>query len=142
MKDWEELADWYDIKQGDRGDLWHRTLIDPVLLRVIGSCRGKEVLDFGCGNGYLSRRLARRGASVTAVDASPRMIRNARGHDPRNSLGVKYLRSDATNLKGVPDAKFDLVFANMSLMDMADAEGAVPVKPPVAEASEDISSWR
>ena len=21
---WEHLADWYDAKQGDDGDLWHR----------------------------------------------------------------------------------------------------------------------
>jgi SAM-dependent methyltransferase len=125
LKDWDAIADWYDRKQGDRGDLWHRTLIDPVLSRVIGSCRGKDVLDLGCGNGYHSRRLAKRGAKVTAVDASPRMIRNAKAHDPKGRLGVKYILANANRLKGIPDSKFDLVFANMSLMDIADAEGAI-----------------
>ena len=125
MKDWEGLSDWYDGKQGETGDLWHRTLIDPVLLKVIGECRGKEVLDLGCGNGYLSRMLARRGARVTGVDASLRMIRNAKAHDPDDSLKVRYIQSDAGKLRRIPDAKFDLVFANMSLMDMADAESAI-----------------
>lgn len=125
MKDWEALSDWYDRKQGDGGDLWHRALIDPALMKVIGGCRGKEVLDLGCGNGYISRRLAKGGARVTAIDSSPRMIRNARAHDPRNSLGVRYILADAGRLRGVPGERFDLVFANMSLMDIEDAEGAI-----------------
>jgi ubiquinone/menaquinone biosynthesis C-methylase UbiE len=125
MKDWEELADWYDRKQGDSGDLWHRALIDPTLLKVVGKCRGKEVMDLGCGNGYLSRRLARGGAKVTAVDWSPQMIMNARAHDPKGSLGIRYVRSDAGKLNGIPNARFDLVFANMSLDDIKDAEDAV-----------------
>jgi len=120
---WEELSDWYDQKQGETGDLWHRTLIDPALLRIIGDCRGKDVLDLGCGNGYLSRRFARRGARVIAVDMSPSMIKNAKARDTGSD--VRYLCSDADRLKGVPSAKFDVVFANMSLMDMKDAEGAL-----------------
>jgi ubiquinone/menaquinone biosynthesis C-methylase UbiE len=125
LSDWEELSDWYDRKQGDTGDLWHRELIDPGLLRVLGDCRGKDVLDLGCGNGYLARRLARSGARVTAVDSSPRMIANAQAHDPTNSLKVKYVHSNARKLDGITDASFDLVFANMSLMDIEDAEGAI-----------------
>ena len=125
MRDWEELANWYDKKQGETGDLWHRALIDPMMLKVVGNSRGKEVLDLGCGNGYLSRRLARRGASVTAVDASLRMIRNAKRHDLKNSAKVNYIRSDASRLKGIGSGRFDLVVANMSLMDIADAEGAI-----------------
>ncbi|MDG6939970.1 MAG: class I SAM-dependent methyltransferase [Nitrososphaerota archaeon] len=124
-EDWEDLSDWYDKKQGESGDLWHRALIDPVLLKLIGDCKGSEVLDLGCGNGYLARRLARTGARVTAVDSSSRMIRNARAHDPEDALKVRYVHSDASRLVGVEDASFDLVFANMSLMDIEDAGGAV-----------------
>jgi len=125
MKDWEELADWYDRKQGEVGDLWHRTIIDPTLIRVIGECGGKDVLDLGCGNGYLSRRLARAGARVTAVDRSRAMIANAKKHDPDGSLGIRYVHSDAGRLKGVRSSEFDLVFANMSLMDIKNADGAI-----------------
>jgi len=122
---WEDLSDWYDKKQGESGDLWHRALIDPVLQRLVGDCRGKEILDLGCGNGYLARRFAREGARVTAVDSSLRMIKNAQAHDPGNTLKISYIHSDANRLDMIPDASFDLVFANMSLMDIEDAEGAV-----------------
>jgi len=125
LNEWESLADWYDRKQGDGGDLWHRALIDPVLLRLVGNCRGKRVLDLGCGNGYLSRLLARRGANVTAVDSSRRMVKNARARDPENSLRIDYLVRDAAALRGLRDSSFDLVFANMSLMDIEDGERAI-----------------
>lgn len=125
LNDWEDLSDWYDGRQGETGDLWHRELIDPVLLRIIGDCRGKDILDLGCGNGYLARKLARGGARVTAVDSSQRMIANAQKHDPNNTLKIKYLHSDAGELHGIDEASFDLVFANMSLMDIEDTESAI-----------------
>ncbi len=125
MEGWESLADWYDNKEGDGGDLWHRALIDPVLIRAVGDCDGKAILDLGCGNGYLSRAFARRGARVTAVDSSPRMVGNAKARDPGNSLKINYIISDAARLKSVDDDSFDLVFANMSLMNIEDGEGAI-----------------
>jgi ubiquinone/menaquinone biosynthesis C-methylase UbiE len=125
MSDWEDLSNWYDKRQGETGDLWHRTLIDPVLLRLVGNCRDKAVLDLGCGNGYLSRRLARNGAHVIAVDSSSRMIKNARAHDPKDSLKIRYLHSNANRVGEIADACIDLVFANMSLMDIKNAGGAV-----------------
>lgn len=125
MKEWENISDWWDKKQGDVGDLWHRNLILPALISVIGNCRDKDVLDLGCGNGYISRMLARKGARVTAIDSSPRMIRNAKSHDPDDSLKIAHLLSDATRLK-FGDETYDLVFANMSLMDMKNCEDAIP----------------
>ena len=65
---WDQITYWWDEKQGDEGDLWHRALLDPPLLRLAGDVRGLHVLDLACGNGYLSRRFAREGAIVT-IDA-------------------------------------------------------------------------
>lgn len=125
LKDWEDLSDWYDKKQDESGDLWHRALIDPVLLKLIGDCKCKKILDLGCGNGYLARRFAREGARVTAIDSSLKMIKNAQAHDPANSLKIIYVHTDANQLSMITNASIDLVFANMSLMDIEDAEGAI-----------------
>ena len=64
---WDDMAAWLDEKHGDTGDLWHRALIDPVLLTLVGDVNGLQVLEVACGNGYLSRRLARMGAQVTSI---------------------------------------------------------------------------
>ncbi len=122
---WESLAAWYDRKQGDTGDLWHRSLIDPTFLRVVGEVRGLRVLDLACGNGYLARRYARAGADVVGVDASEPIIRRARAREAREPLGIVYHVCDAAHLKPFRDASFDLVASNMALMDIEDARGAI-----------------
>lgn len=38
---WEEMAAWWDERQGNEGDLWHRTLIGPTLFRVLGCVEGQ-----------------------------------------------------------------------------------------------------
>ncbi|MFQ5838925.1 MAG: class I SAM-dependent methyltransferase [Thermoplasmata archaeon] len=125
IKDWGQMAAWYDEKQGDEGDFWHRTLIDPTLLRVIGTVEGQHVLDLACGNGYISRKLARLGARVTGVDASAPIIERARARESEEPLGIAYHVADAAHLEMLEDGTFDLVVCNMALMDIADAEGAI-----------------
>lgn len=122
---WEEIADWYDEKQGDEGDLWHRSLIDPTFLRVVGDVRGLRVLDLACGNGYLARRYARAGARVTGIDASAPILKRARARETQDPLGIVYHVCDAARLEPLEDASFDLVASNMALMDIEGAEGAI-----------------
>ncbi len=122
---WEQLAEWYDEKQGEVGDLWHRTLIDPTFLHVVGEVRGLRLLDLACGNGYLSRRFARAGARVVGVDASRPIIERAKGREAQEHLGIRYLAADATRHLPLAPGSFDVVASNMALMDIENAEGAI-----------------
>jgi ubiquinone/menaquinone biosynthesis C-methylase UbiE len=123
---WDRMAAWRDERSGEQGDLWHRALIDPSLLRVVGNVRGLRILEVACGNGYLARRFARAGAaSVDAIDRSAPTIARARARERNDPAGVRFRRADASRLRGFADAAFDLVVANMALMDIEDAEGTV-----------------
>lgn len=117
---------WYDEKQGDTGDPWHRTLIDPGLFARIGPIApGTRVLDLGCGNGYISRRLARLGATVIGIDRSAELIAAARAREASHPLGVTYHQTDASDLSVLAEHRFDLAVANMALIDFEDASGAL-----------------
>jgi ubiquinone/menaquinone biosynthesis C-methylase UbiE len=119
------MAEWWDEKLGDEGDLWHRTLIDPPLLQLVGDVAGLRLLDLACGNGYLSRRFARQGAAVTGVDTNAAIIERARLREAREPLGITYQVADAALLGPLADGTFDLVVCNMALMDIEDAAAAL-----------------
>lgn len=81
--------------------------------------RNKNVLDAGCGEGYLSRMLARSEATVTAVDYSSRMIEIAKERTP-NDLLIDYRQANCEDLNCLEDKNFDLIVSNMVIQDLAD----------------------
>lgn len=123
--DWRDLARWYDAQQGDEGDRWHRTFLDPALFAALGDVAGLRVLDLACGNGHNSRRLGRLGARVTGVDLSDTLIAAGREREQREPLGITYHATDAADLSMLADGAFDLVVCQMALMDIPDAAGAL-----------------
>lgn len=73
-------------------------------------CLGKRVLDAGCGVGYGSNHLARRGAAqVTGVDISSVAIGEAR--ERYRLPNLSYLEADLQNLDGAAGlpASFDVI---------------------------------
>jgi SAM-dependent methyltransferase len=125
IMEWRDLAGWWDQGEGDTGDFWHRTLLDPALFALVGEVAGLRVLDLPCGNGHNTRRLARMGARVTGVDLSEPLVELDRAREQRESLGITYHIADAARLDMLADASFDLVVCQMGLMDIADAAGAI-----------------
>ena len=69
---------------------------------------GEHVLDLGCGDGQLTRRIAESGAHVLGVDASPEMVAAAR------ERGIETEHSKAEDLP-FRDATFNAVFSNAAL---------------------------
>ncbi|MFW6098091.1 MAG: class I SAM-dependent methyltransferase [Chloroflexota bacterium] len=94
-----------------------------VMLRMLGDLNGRQVCDLACGEGYLARALAARGAHVTGIDLSKRLLAHARRQSPE--ANIAYLRDDARTLASVADASFDVVICNMALMDIPDLDATM-----------------
>jgi SAM-dependent methyltransferase len=56
-----------------------------------GLTEGSRVIDFGCGPGLYTSRLARLGAEVTGIDFSSRSIEYASAYASRESLEVRFV---------------------------------------------------
>jgi len=130
---WEANAETWTRHARAGYDLYRDALNTPVFLANLPPIAGLRGLDIGCGEGGNTRKLAERGAQMTAVDIAPTFIRHAGDAEKQEPLGISYLESDGTALPFADDS-FDFATAFMSLMDMhrqdlGIAEAARVVKP-------------
>jgi len=122
---WDAAAEgWMDFVRTGK-DYWRDGVNNPAAFRLIGSVKGKIMLDLACGEGYNTRILARKGAKVTGIDHSEKLLGLARMEERREPLGIRYHRMDASRLNGMSDGSFDLVTCFMALHDIENYEGAV-----------------
>lgn len=105
---------YYDLRASDYGNEEKPDrrggpgLIDAALARaLIDEFRPVgDVLELACGPGAFTGEIARHASSVTAVDASARMLEigRTRVHDPK----VRFVQADI--FKWRPDRRYDAVF--------------------------------
>lgn len=114
---WDRKAAFWDERFGD-GNVFHKQLVEPAVLRLLDVPPGWRVLDVATGNGAFARALATRGVRVTAIDFSEVFLARARA---RGGEGIDYRLVDATDedaLLALGEGQFDAAVANMALMDM------------------------
>jgi trans-aconitate methyltransferase len=87
------------------------------LLELLAAQPDECVLDLGCGDGVLTKKIADLGCKVTGLDSSAELVASAR------KLGLHVVESDASDMPF--NAEFDAVFSNGALHWMKDADGVI-----------------
>ncbi len=121
---WSNASQQDVERHGDEGDFARQHLLNPALFALLGDVADKSVLDAGCGQGYLSRILARHRAIVTGVEPAEVWYRYSVEREQRNPLGITYIQQDLS-LFTSHENTFDIVVANMVFMDIPDYETAM-----------------
>jgi ubiquinone/menaquinone biosynthesis C-methylase UbiE len=124
-KVWDNASEaWVDFVRTSK-DYTRDGLNNPATFDLIGDVKGLVVLDLACGEGYNTRFLAKRGATVTGVDFSERLIEYARIEEEHEKLGIQYCVLDAAHLTRLADSYFDLVTCFMALQDIENFGKAI-----------------
>lgn len=95
-----------------------------VVFVLIGSLRGKHVLDVGTGDGTYAIEAAARGAVVTALDLEPEMLDAASARASTRGVDLALRQGRAERLP-FDDRSFDVVLAVTVLCFVPDAQVAV-----------------
>jgi SAM-dependent methyltransferase len=98
-----------------KDDVWldHESWIRPAFDHL-GDVAGQPALDFGCGHGMATVVLARRGASVTALDLSAGYLAEARCRARANGVAVDCVQADGERLP-FADGAFTRIWGNAVL---------------------------
>lgn len=115
---YDPVADRYAAGADDA--LYNAHYERPAMLALLPDAAGAHVLDAGCGDGWYAQQLMARGARVTAVDASARMVLHARRRlGPHADVRVADL---ARPLDFAADASFDGIVSALALEHVRDWE--------------------
>jgi ubiquinone/menaquinone biosynthesis C-methylase UbiE len=125
---WAKQAATFD-SQGDHAAgteaehrAWQRVL--DLLTPTAPTVRTLDVLDVGCGTGFLALLFAERGHRVTGIDLATEMIEQARAKAARFGGRVAFHAGDAEQLE-LPADSFDLVVSRHLLWTLPQPAGAV-----------------
>lgn len=105
-------------------DRYREEFNNPMFLAFLPDLAGKAVIDLGCGEGRNTREFARRGARLTGVDVSRKMISAAQAAEAQEPLGICYRETSFSDLSAFDAGSFDLAVSTMALMDGPDFDGA------------------
>jgi ubiquinone/menaquinone biosynthesis C-methylase UbiE len=120
-KHWEANAETWTKHARAGFDVYRDALNTPAFLAMLPPIAGLVGLDIACGEGSNTRKLARAGARMQAIDIAPTFIRHAEAEEQAEPLGIDYRVGDGMDLP-YASSSFDFVTSFMALMDMPDQD--------------------
>lgn len=114
---WEENSEVFTELIAGVGTPHHKVILNPCVEELLGEVKGKHLLDAGCGEGYLARHYAKKGAKVTAIDLSPRLIAASKKISANEGLDIEFQVGNVCNIKSIEDETFDVVLSNLVLLN-------------------------
>jgi ubiquinone/menaquinone biosynthesis C-methylase UbiE len=123
-KFWNENAETWTYLARSGYDIYRDHLNTPAFFAILPDVKNLYGLDIGCGEGYNTRLLAKRGTIMEAIDISEGFIQKAIEEENGNPLNIHYQVASAVDLPFENDS-FDFVTAFMSLQDVPETEEAI-----------------
>jgi SAM-dependent methyltransferase len=97
--------------------VYHHYYEKPAMYNLLPkNLKGMRVLSLGCGSGEDCSELQKRGASVTGIDLSEKLIEQARSTYPES----KYIVGNMEDLSTFSNSEFDLVYSSLAVHYLHD----------------------
>ncbi len=84
-------------------------------LKLLGTLKGKKVLEVGCGGAQCGIAMAKKGAKVTGIDISEEQLKFAKKLAEKNKVKIKFIQRDFRKFPEVKSNSQDIVFSAFAL---------------------------
>ncbi|MDX1449353.1 MAG: class I SAM-dependent methyltransferase [Acidimicrobiia bacterium] len=127
---WDGMADNW-VEMGERAwaresPRWGEWGIPESEIRMLPEdMSGMHAIELGCGTGYISAWMARRGATVTGIDNSARQLETARRLAAEHGIDIELIHGNAETVPK-PDASYDFAISEYGASIWADPYVWVP----------------
>jgi ubiquinone/menaquinone biosynthesis C-methylase UbiE len=128
IKGWDAAGEEFAARFERHEEFFHKHMINPAILDLLGPVEGKSVLDVACGEGHFSRKLAelaKQNIRITGIDSSETLIRIAKERNKAFSDCIQFQVGDASRMEQVPSKAFDIAICNMAVMFIKRYEDAI-----------------
>src|SRR4030042_4208343 len=119
IQGWNEAAEEFASRFEKHEEFFHKYMINPTIIDLLGAVEGKAVLDMACGEGHFSRKLAemvKGNIQITGVDASETLIEIAKRRNKDFANCITFQVGDASRMDQIPSHAYDIVICNMTLI--------------------------
>jgi ubiquinone/menaquinone biosynthesis C-methylase UbiE len=121
---WNGNAETWTRLARDGYDIYRDYFNTPAFFSMLPNVEGLSGLDIGCGEGYNTRLMAKRGARMTAIDISEVFISHCKELEEKEPLNINYHVASAVELP-FADSTFDFATGLMSFMDIPETDRVI-----------------
>lgn len=125
---WDAQAEWYAQAAESNWSAdphWGLWRVPDSEIKLLPDADGADVVELGCGTGYVGGWLAARGANVVGIDNSPDQLATARSMQARFDLPFPLLWGDAEVLP-FADNSFDVAISEYGAAIWCDPHRWIP----------------
>jgi SAM-dependent methyltransferase len=117
--EWDALASIRHFHITSGVDVTYRLILVPIILSLVSLESAASILDAGCGVGFLTSMLADYAEEVVGVDPSSASVTLARANYGKRA---NFVEATVERYSEQTAQRFDIVVANMVLMDILDLD--------------------
>ncbi|MCX6746316.1 MAG: class I SAM-dependent methyltransferase [Candidatus Parcubacteria bacterium] len=116
---------WNQRNQG-QGEPYKKYVTDPLILKLCQPIKNKIVLEQGCGNGHLAKKIARaKPKRLILLDYYQGNLQCAKNNLTNCACHLKFIRADLNIKINIPSASVDIVTSSMVLSEIKNFQLAI-----------------
>ncbi len=122
----DEKAALWNKRNSGGGEPYKKYVLDPAVLKICGELNGKVVLDQGCGNGQLAKKIIKFcPKEFTLFDLYQGNLDYAKKNLSSLSKDIIFVRGNLNHKTELPSNHYDVLISSMTLPEVKNLKAVI-----------------